>query len=132
MYGNNSFIKELFINKCQKFTVFSERLSTFIESQRLSVGAFERECLLTQGVVAKSIQNKTILSGTNLVKIAKRYPEFNIDWLLTGDGNMLKTENKKLETMLEQAKEEVAYWKDLVDTLKLAVKNKYKPNEPKN
>jgi len=112
--------------------VFSKRLYTFIEQQRLTVGAFERECSVTQGVVAKSIQNKTVLSGTNLIKIANRYPEFNLDWLLTGDGQMLKSENENLEYMLKDAKEEVAYWKDLVDTLKLAVKDKYKPQKKKS
>ncbi len=111
--------------------MFSKRLYTFIELQRLTVGAFERECSVTQGVVAKSIQNKTVLSGTNLIKIANRYPEFNLDWLLTGDGLMLKSENENLEYMLKDAKEEVAYWKDLVDTLKLAIKDKYTPDKSK-
>lgn len=112
--------------------MFSERLHKFIESQRLSIGAFERECLVTQGVVSKSIQNETILSGTNLIKIAKRYPEFNIDWLLTGNGQMLKGEYENLKLNLFSAKEEIAYWKDLVDTLKLAIKERYLPEKQKN
>lgn len=105
--------------------MFSERLFQFIEFQRLTIGAFERECLVTQGVISKSVQNKTVLSGTNLIKVAKRFPEFNIDWLLTGDGQMLKDENEKLALTLKSAKDEIAYWKDLVDTLKLTVKEKY-------
>jgi len=112
--------------------VFSKRLFQFIEYQRLNASAFERECLVTHGVVSKSIQNKTVLSGTNLIKIAKRYPEFNIDWLLTGDGKMLKNENEKLETKLKSANNEVAYWKDLVDTLKLTVKEKYSVKNKKD
>ncbi len=106
--------------------MFSKRLLKFIELQRLSIGAFERECSVTQGVISKSIQNKTVLSGTNLIKIANRYPECSIDWLLTGEDSMIKGDNKKLELLLKNTKEEVAYWKDLTDTLKLAVKEKYK------
>ena len=65
-----------------------QRLIEFAKSQERSVRAFEIKCGLTIGyinAIRVSIQPDKIES------IASHYPNLNTEWLLTGNGNMLKT-----------------------------------------
>lgn len=105
--------------------MFATRLKEYIEYQRLSVRAFEQECLISQGTLSRAITKGKTVNSDQLERIAKRWPDLNTDWLLTGDGEMLRTEINTLKIMLAQAEKDAAYWKDLVDTLKLAVKEKF-------
>ena len=105
--------------------MFAARLREFIEYQGLSIRSFEEEAQITQGLVSRTIKNNLILSGENLIKITERWPSLNIEWLLNGRGEMIRTEELKLKEMLKKAEQDVAYWKNLVDTLTLAVQDKY-------
>jgi hypothetical protein len=63
-----------------------ERLKIFAKSQEKSVRAFEKEAGLGYGYVNAirvSIQPDKIKS------IALHYPQLNLDWLLTGKGEMI-------------------------------------------
>lgn len=63
-----------------------DRLYQFIEAKNLKVSAFERQCGLSNGFVAKV--NNNITDGS-LLLIQKGFPDLNIDWLKTGFGKML-------------------------------------------
>ncbi len=56
----------------------------------LSIREFERECQLNRG----NISNMTGAIGSDkIAKIATRFPEVDIYWLLTGKGSMLRTQD---------------------------------------
>lgn len=63
-----------------------DRLKQFITSLDLSVLAFENECGMAQGTVNKMTDNSR---QRTLEKIRKHYPQLNMEWLKTGDGEML-------------------------------------------
>lgn len=66
-----------------------DRLIQFIDSKGISKNAFEKACGLSTRYVSnirQSIQPDTIK------KIALIYPELNTGWLLTGEGEMLRSE----------------------------------------
>lgn len=67
-------------------TTISERLLSFIQTQKMSVRAFERRCNLTNGYV-KSITDN--LSAQRLDKILREFPLLNREWLMHGSGDML-------------------------------------------
>lgn len=67
-------------------TTISERLLSFIQTQKMSVRAFERRCNLTNGYV-KSITDN--LSAQRLDKILREFPQLNREWLMHGSGDML-------------------------------------------
>lgn len=63
-----------------------ERLRKYIAYRGLSVSAFENSAGLSSGYVAtigRALQDATI------GKIGRVFPDLNIDWVLTGDGEML-------------------------------------------
>lgn len=67
----------------------NERILQFIVYLGISVSEFERSCNLSNGAVSKMGDNTR---RSTLNKICNVYPQLNIDWLLTGKGDMLNTE----------------------------------------
>lgn len=67
-----------------------KRLSQFIQYQGVSVRAFEQSINASDGMIRRAIANKTDIQSKWLSVIAENYPNLNIDWLITGKGNMLK------------------------------------------
>lgn len=65
-----------------------ERINLFIESQKIRVSAFEKKSRLPNGYVVK-IKNSPGIS--KIEDILKAYPQLNRSWLLTGEGDMLKS-----------------------------------------
>lgn len=72
-----------------------ERLIEFLKYKKIGQAKFAAVVGLSRGFVnsiSKSIQPKT------LDKISMQYPELNKGWLLTGEGQMIKTENNDKST----------------------------------
>lgn len=67
-----------------------KRLTDFVKSKGLTVQKFEALCRLSNGYVS-SIRKGI---GTNKLEIIlKEFPDLNRDWLLYGEGDMLKSED---------------------------------------
>lgn len=71
-----------------------ERLIKFIEHKGLTVQSFENKCNLSNGAVSKMGNNTR---RSTLDKISNTFPDININWLLTGDGNMITIETSTSE-----------------------------------
>ncbi len=67
-----------------------ERLRQFIMFKNISTREFERLIQVSYGFVA-NMSNST--SPQKIAKISHCFPELSIEWLLTGDGNMLKNDS---------------------------------------
>ena len=79
----------------------NERIKKFCEYKRIAVSTFEKSCDLSNGYV-KSI--KKSLGTEKLDNVLNAFPELNREWLLYGEGEMLKSEGVSEET--EEIKEE--------------------------
>lgn len=66
-----------------------ERLILFIRYLNIGQGKFEARCGLANGYV-NNIRRS--ITPEKLQQIARQYPELNAGWLMTGEGEMLKTE----------------------------------------
>lgn len=65
-----------------------QRLMEFIIYSGLSQGRFERECGMSNGYINNL---KKTLGAEKLQNVIRRFPELNTEWLLYGEGEMLKT-----------------------------------------
>lgn len=63
-----------------------ERIHELINFKRLSVLAFEKSVGLSNGY----IRNTASISAENCAKILMKYPDISAEWLLKGEGEMLK------------------------------------------
>lgn len=67
---------------------FKERLLIFLKHLGIGQTKFEENTKLGRASISKI---KNGMSAPNLAKISSAYPELNIDWLLSGEGAMLKS-----------------------------------------
>lgn len=63
-----------------------ERIKDFVKSQDLSISAFEKSIEASNGYV-NSISKSVGLD--KILKIIEVYPSINLNWLITGEGNMM-------------------------------------------
>ena len=67
-----------------------KRIAKFIDYQGISVSSFEQAISASDGMIRRAIRNNTDIQSKWIAKISDNYPELNIDWLISGKGNMLK------------------------------------------
>lgn len=67
----------------------SDRLASFLKYKGKGQTAFEQEAGLSRGYVQKASDNMGYKIKS---KISENCPELNMDWLLTGEGDMLREE----------------------------------------
>ena len=65
-----------------------ERLMTFLRYLEVGQRKFEMTCGLSNGYINNIKQS---ISPAKLSKITSTYPELNAGWLMTGEGEMLKS-----------------------------------------
>ncbi|NHQ68915.1 hypothetical protein, partial [Elizabethkingia miricola] len=61
----------------------------------LSVRAFEITISASNGLIRKAITNNTDIQSKWLINIVDNFPQLNLNWLLTGRGNMLNGKDNK-------------------------------------
>jgi len=69
-----------------------KRLAKFIEYQGVSVSSFEQTISASDGMIRRAIRNNTDIQSKWITKISENYPDLNIVWLISGKGEMLKTD----------------------------------------
>ncbi len=74
-----------------------ERLRFFIEHLKKrrvvhNFADFASEMGKTRSVISEMINGKRVISEQFVQDIANKYPQLNMDWLLTGEGEMIKSE----------------------------------------
>jgi len=72
-----------------------ERLKKYIDSKDFSVRDFESQCELREGVIKMALKNKGDIGSDKLGKILTKFPDINIEWLLTGVGEMILEKGQK-------------------------------------
>ncbi len=66
-----------------------ERISMYLQFRNIAPYSFERKIQLSNGYYAKQLRNKGSVGSDILIKIHEHYPELNMLWVLTGEGNMI-------------------------------------------
>lgn len=64
-----------------------ERIKSFIELKKISVRGFETRCGLSNGYIKKLRKSPTV---DKIEIILSAFPELRREWLMTGEGEMLK------------------------------------------
>lgn len=75
-----------------------ERFYQFMEHMQLRPRWVEKACGLSNGYLGKQRKNKGSFGGTILRKIEKQFPELNMTWLLSGEGIMLNTKYREVNS----------------------------------
>lgn len=70
------------------------RIQQIASSEGVTIGAMERTIGASKGVLSRAIANGTDIQSKWLMSIVENYPQYSGDWLLTGQGEMLKADKE--------------------------------------
>lgn len=92
-----------------------ERIKEYIDFKGISISFFERSIGMSNASFGKSLKNKGAIGSDKLEIILNVYKDLNPDWLLTGEGEMLKSATASAPGTAVRAKagKGVPYYADL-------------------
>ena len=92
-------------------STIKQRLNKLIEYLAISKREFERRINVSNGYLN---QLKHMPKEEILERISIQFPELNISWLLTGEGEMLKSEAQQCDSLSDRTgKSRIRYWVDV-------------------
>lgn len=74
------------------------RIQEISINEGITIAALERVIGASKGVLSRAINNGTDIQSKWIQILVENYPQYSTDWLLTGKGNMLRDENKRLNS----------------------------------
>jgi hypothetical protein len=69
-----------------------ERIAMYLQFRAITPHSFERKIHLSNGYFSKQTKNLGSVGSDILVKIHDNYPDLNMLWVLTGEGEMILDE----------------------------------------
>lgn len=69
-----------------------DRVAKIAQEEGISITRLEQRIGASKGVLSRALQNKTDIQVKWLEKIVENFPRYNSDWILTGEGVMLKAD----------------------------------------
>ncbi len=73
-----------------------KNISVLAEKEGITIGALEKKIGASKGVLSRAIANGTDIQAKWIQAIVENYPRLSPEWLLTGHGPMLKTDEAKV------------------------------------
>lgn len=71
-----------------------DRVNDYIQYRGMSVRAFENEAGIKYSTISAAIKRGTELNTATLLKIIDTYDDIDTDWLMKGEGEMLKNDDQ--------------------------------------
>ena len=68
------------------------RIEKIANNEGITIGALERRIGASKGVLSRAIANGTDIQSKWIQAIVENYPQYSVEWLMSGRGNMLKDE----------------------------------------
>lgn len=66
-----------------------ERLRIYIEHKGISYNSFDKSIGASNGYIGKQLKNNASIGSDIIEKISETYKDLNIEWLITGSGDMI-------------------------------------------
>ena len=85
----------------ENFANMNKRLKQIIDYYNITPYKFSQQIGLSEGTIRKILSANTSIKSENLYKLSQTFTEINLDWLITGRGEMLLSEQKKAVTPKE-------------------------------
>ena len=82
------------------------RILHYIETKGISKSVFFEETGIKRGLLDKDKMESTV-SDVSIAKILAKYEDINSDWLITGRGSMLKSEEETLKDNKKTEREDI-------------------------
>lgn len=95
----------------------NQRIEELIKYLDLNPNSFSKSIGLTgNSTISRIVKGKTMPSYETLLLICDTYDWLNIRWLMTGEGEMIRSDQK--DESIDVLKDKIEYQKGLIKTLK--------------
>jgi|BioPla2DNA2_1021312.scaffolds.fasta_scaffold241257_2 uncharacterized small protein (DUF1192 family) len=115
-----------------------KRIAHLAVNENITITELERIIGASKGVLSRALKNNTDIQAKWIAEIVDNYPLYNAEWLLTGAGEMLKTDTPVsapfqatdttiMDKLIKEVKDlsaENAVLKREIEELKEEIKNK--------
>lgn len=91
--------------KNENITKTIDRLSLFLESQDISFNKLSVMIGVSNSYFSKMVKNRASVGSDILEKIVRIYPNLSAEWLLTGNGTMLKCNELNEHSLTSETQE---------------------------
>ena len=124
---------------------FGERIKQYIDYKGINIRSFEIKSTLKNGTIYRVVNNNTSLNGESIASIGEIWDDLNLNWLMTGAGEMLLYSSiaqdptrkyKKpvsssndinwCKEVLKRADDQIELQKEMIETLKLIIEKQKK------
>jgi len=103
-------------------------MSYYINIYFMSLGSRLKEFIennFTNGLISRIIRENGNMNSKHLQVIGENYPELNMNWLLNGEGEMLKDNDNDLDQETnEKLLQDIKFYKETIKALTKAVEQK--------
>jgi len=103
------------------------RIKYYLDYKGIKVSAFEKEVGMSNGSFASQLKNNKTIGVDKLENILKRFADLNPEWILTGNGDMLKldvlTDEKAVYQKVYKLKEKSIDYKELAEARKETIES---------
>lgn len=87
----------------------TDRLLEFQRYMSKKIGGqnkFEKYCGISTGCLNNAVKSKMITSMKTVIKVKEKFPDLNMNWIVTGEGEMLLTNEIERNIDYKEAYEE--------------------------
>lgn len=103
------------------------RIKQYLDYRGIRVGAFEKVVGMSNGSFASQLKHNKTIGVDKLENILKKYTDIDIEWLLTGEGDMIKLnvlrEKGEVYKKTERAAEHEINYRDLAEARKETIES---------
>ncbi len=109
-------------------------LSAFIrisENEDIKISQLEKKIGASKGVLSRALSNNSDIQSKWLLSLIENYPQYNIEWLLTGEGKMLRKKEvlsqeppQKAESAVTNTDKYIKVLEDRIEDLKRTIEDK--------
>ena len=104
----------------KNLTNIKERILYFIDNQNIKISKFYSESGVSYGILTQ----KSKITEDNIVKFLTKYSQVNSEWLLTGKGEMLKSDSTEVKKeVISSAEERVDRLLSIIESQQEVIKN---------
>ena len=84
---------------------FFKRIDKIIDNEGINITTLEQLIGASKGVLSRAKRNNTSISSEWVINIVEKYRQYDANWLLLGEGEMLKKSTKSDEAEVTFLKE---------------------------
>ena len=98
IFNPQNFLRDNFQFMCK----ILERIKEIAKHEGITIGALEKKIGASKGVLSRAIAKGTDIQAKWIESLVDNYPYYETEWLLTGNGDMLKTTHNNANKTISQ------------------------------